>query len=421
MTVIALIDCNNFYASCERVFNPQLAGKPLVVLSNNDGCVVARSAEAKALGIPMRAPYFKIEASFRRAGGVAISSNYALYADMSQRVMSVLAEFSPEQEVYSIDECFLGLEGFGDLTGIGQHLREKVRRWTGLPVCVGIGPSKTLAKLANHVAKKRSEWCGVCNLLDVPSVDAVIGKIEVGEVWGVGRKIQEKLACRGFTRVGQLRDADPTMIRREFSVVLERTVQELRGVSCLALDDVTPNKQHIMSSRSFGQPVRERLELEQAVAAYVANACVKLRRQGSAAGAVSVFLQTNRFKPDEPQYHPGVTVPLAVASADTLTLTKAALAGLRRIYCTGFYYKKAGVMLAELEAVDRVPVDWFEVGNREKSAALMRVLDATNTKFGRGTLRLGVEGFNQRWVMKRDRKSPSYTTCWADLIRVRLG
>jgi DNA polymerase V len=419
VTVIALVDCNNFYCSCERVFNPQLAGKPLVVLSNNDGCVVARSAEAKALGVPMAVPYFKIEASFRRAGGVALSSNYALYADMSQRVMSVLAEFSPEQEVYSIDECFLGLEGFGDLTEMGQQIREKVRRWTGLPVCVGIGPSKTLAKLANHVAKKQPKWRGVCNLLDVPSVDAVIGKIDVGEVWGVGRKIGEKLARRGITLVSQLREADASTIRREFSVVLERTVQELRGVSCLALEDVTPNKQQIMSSRSFGQPVRELAELEQAVASYVNHACVKLRRQGSAAGAVHVFLQTNRFKPEEPQYHPSVSVPLTVASGDTMTLTRAALAGLHRIYRSGFYYKKAGVMLAELEAADRVSVDWFEVGNREKSVALMRILDATNTKFGRGTLHLGVEGFNQRWAMKRDRKSPSYTTCWADLIRVR--
>jgi DNA polymerase V len=340
---------------------------------------------------------------------------------MSQRVMSVLADFSPEQEVYSIDECFLGLDGFGDLTERGQQIREKVRRWTGLPVCVGIGPSKTLAKLANHVAKKQPKWRGVCNLLDVPSIDAVIGKIEVGEVWGVGRKIGEKLARRGITLVSQLREADASTIRREFSVVLERTVQELRGVSCLALEDVTPNKQQIMSSRSFGQPVRELAELEQAVASYVNHACVKLRRQGSASGVVHVFLQTNRFKPEEPQYHPSVSVPLAVASGDTMTLTRAALAGLHRIYRSGFYYKKAGVMLAELEAADRVAVDWFEVGNREKSAALMRVLDATNTKFGRGTLRLGVEGFNQRWAMNRDRKSPSYTTRWADLIRVRLG
>ncbi len=421
MTAIALIDCNNFYASCERVFNPKLAGKPVVVLSNNDGCVVARSAESKALGIPMGAPYFKIEKEFIKAGGLVMSSNYALYADMSNRVMSILSGFSRDQEVYSIDECFLSFDGFQDIARIGQDIRATVRQWTGLPVCVGVGSSKTLAKLANHVAKKRPEWNGVCNLVDVADPISIIGDFDVGEVWGVGRKISGRLAKLGITTVGQLVGTDPKLIRREFSVVMERTVIELRGVSCLTLDDIAPPKQQIMSSRSFGQPIYELKEMEEAVATYVGRAAEKLRRQGSAAGAIYVFVQTNEFKPNEPQYNRGVTVPLAIPSGDTIALTRSALRGLKAIFRTGFAYKKAGIMLVELEPADRVATDLFEEGNREKSAALMRVLDAANAKFGRGTLRVCAEGVSQAWTMKRLRKSPNYTTDWNDLIRATAG
>ncbi|MER2624175.1 MAG: Y-family DNA polymerase [Accumulibacter sp.] len=421
MPVIALVDCNNFYASCERVFDPRLTGVPVVVLSNNDGCVVARSAEAKAMSIPMGIPYFKIEKKFRKEGGVALSSNYALYADMSQRVMSILAGFSPEQEVYSIDESFLGLEDFGDLPGIGQAIRSRVRQWTGLPVCVGIGPSKTLAKLANHVAKKRPEWNGVCNLIGLLESEllSVIGAIEVGEVWGVGRKITGRLEDRGITTVAELRHADLKTIRREFSVVMERTVMELRGISCLAIENVAPPRQQIMSSRSFGQAVFDLPGLEEAVAAYTSRATEKLRRQRSMAGGILVSLETNPFKPNEPQYHPSITVPLVTPTADTRALIRAAHNGLHRIFRTGFAYKKAGIMLIDLVPEDDQRRDLFTAPDFSRnSSKLMATMDALNARFGRGTVRIAAEGIDQEWKMKRGRMSPCYTTRWADLLKI---
>lgn len=421
MAAIALVDCNNFYASCERVFNPKLAGRPIVVLSNNDGCVVARSAESKAMGIPMGAPYFKIEKDFLRVKGIALSSNYALYADMSNRVMSILAGYSPDQEIYSIDECFLGMDGFDDLPGIGNSIRERVKQWTGLPVCVGMGPSKTLAKLANHVAKKNPDRHGVCSVVGLSESEllSTIGNIGVGEVWGVGRRISARLEEMDITKVGQLRGADLKMIRREFSVVLERTVMELRGISCLALEDVAPPKKQIMSSRSFGQPVLDLPGLEEAVATYTSRAAEKLRRQHCVAGGILVLLQTNPFKPDEPQYHPSITVPLVNPTSDTRELIEAAFRGLKRIFRAGYAYKKAGIMLMELgpENQQRQPDLFSAPVNPVKSHKLMAAMDALNAKFGRGTLRVAAEGVDQDWKMKRGRMSPCYTTDWKHLIK----
>lgn len=417
----ALVDCNNFYASCERVFNPKLAGKPVVVLSNNDGCVVARSAEAKAMKIPMGAPYFKIERDFRRHGGVALSSNYALYADMSNRVMSILSGYSPQQEVYSIDECFLGMAGFTGLMAIGQRIREQIRGWTGLPVCVGFGATKTLAKLANHVAKKRPEWDGVCDLtaLSGREQDESVGGIEVGEVWGVGRRIAAKLEQMGVTTVRQLREADPAHIRSIFSVVLERTVLELRGVSCLELEEVVRPRKQIMVSRSFGQTVYELTELENAVGNFVSRAAEKLRAQESCAGSVMVFAHTSPFR-DTPQYSRCITVPIPTPTDDTLALTSAALAGLAAIYKPGFAYAKAGVMLSELVEQEHVPKDLFsDLEQRGKASALMSALDKVNARFGRGALTTGAAATQGTWRMRQDRKSPAYTTSWSGLIRVR--
>lgn len=417
----ALIDCNNFYASCERVFNPKLAGRPVVVLSNNDGCVVARSAEAKALKIPMGAPYFKIEREFRRHGGIALSSNYALYADMSNRVMSILAEYSPQQEVYSIDECFLGMSGFQELTTKGHAIRSHIKQWTDLPVCVGFAQTKTLSKLANHVAKKQPEWNGVCDLtmLDDSDRDALIGGLEVGEIWGVGRRIAERLEKMGITTVRQLRDADQAQIRRAFSVVLERTVMELRGVSCLNLEEVAPAKQQIMVSRSFGQSVFELTDLENAVGNFIFRAAEKLRNQQSCAGAVMVFAHTSPFK-DTPQYGRSITVPISTATDDTLALTNAAIAGLAAIYKPGYAYSKAGVMLVDLVARDRVPKDLFSSQEQKgKSLALMAALDKVNARFGRGALTTGAAAIQTRWRMKQDRRSPCYSTRWTDLIRIK--
>ncbi|HLO62317.1 MAG TPA: Y-family DNA polymerase, partial [Azonexus sp.] len=298
MPVFALVDCNNFYASCEKLFDPALRDKPVVVLSNNDGCVVARSAEVKALGIPMGAPWFKIEQEARHRGVVAFSSNYALYADMSNRVVEVLSSFSPNIEVYSIDESFLELSGFErhGYQDYGQAIRQQIADWLGLGVCVGIGPTKTLAKLANHCAKnKLAGDQGVCDFTAMAAdhQTELLECIEVGEVWGVGRKLRGKLEAMGIRSVRQLRDADAETLRRRFSVVLERTVRELRGVSCLDLEEVVPEKQQIMSSQSFGSLVHDLADLEEAVASYVNRAAERLRAQNSLAGAVQVYVRTN--------------------------------------------------------------------------------------------------------------------------------
>lgn len=287
--VFALVDCNNFYASCEKLFDPRLKTRPVVVLSNNDGCVVARSAEVKALGIPMGVPWFQLQAQARKHGIVACSSNYALYADMSNRVVEVLSSFSPKIEVYSIDESFLDFTGFErqGYTSYGAEIRQRVADWLGLAVCVGIGTSKTLAKLANHCAKKSHAGAdGVCDftVMSEPALVQLFARIVVGEVWGVGRQITARLEAMGIKTVLQLRDANPETIRSRFSVVLERTVRELRGISCLDLQEVDPDKQQIMSSRSFGAVIYELADLEEAVASYIAKAAEKLRAQDSLAG-----------------------------------------------------------------------------------------------------------------------------------------
>ena len=419
MPVFALVDCNNFYASCEKLFDPKLAGKPVVVLSNNDGCVVARSAEVKALGIPMGVPWFKIQKEARQYGIVAFSSNYALYADMSNRVVEVLGQFTPNLEVYSIDESFLDLSGFHrDLIEYGQEIRQRIQQWLGLAVCVGIASSKTLAKLANHCAKKGlAGSAGVCDFTTMTEsqLTRLFANIEVGEVWGVGRKIDARLADMGINNVLQLREADPELIRSRFSVVLERTVRELRGVSCLDLEEVAPDKQQIMCSRSFGQYVYARDQLEEVVASYVARAAEKLRKQASVAGALMVFIRTNPFSPKEPQYQRSMTIPLPEATADTRVLVAWALRILKRIYRPGYAYQKAGVMLSELRPKAMAQASLFVDPENDRGQRLMETLDVINQRWGRGTLRSAVEGLDKPWQMKRQRLSPSYTTDWDGL------
>ena len=425
VSVFALVDCNNFYASCEKLFAPRLKNRPVVVLSNNDGCVVARSAEVKALGIPMGVPWFKIKDDARRHGIVAMSSNYALYADMSNRVVEVLSAFSPNIEVYSIDESFLELSGFGNLPGglamYGAEMRQRIADWLGLAVCVGIAPTKTLAKLANHCAKKNLAGAdGVCDFtpLHPDDLTQLFDRIDVGEVWGIGRKINARLAAMGINTVRQLRDADAETLRSRFSVVVERTVRELRGLSCIDLQEVTPDKQQIISSRSFGQLIHDRVDLEEAVASYMAKAAEKLRAQDSLAGAVQVYIRTNIFKPETPQYQRAVTVPLPDATADTRVLTAWALRVLRRIYRTGYGYHKAGVMLAGIVPRLSQQYSLFNAG-APRADALMRVMDGINQRYGRGSLRLAAEGIEQDWRMRRGNLSPGYTTDWRGLPKVK--
>ena len=311
---IALIDVNNFYVSCERVFNPKLIGRPVVVLSNNDGCAVARSNEVKALGVGMGAPWFKFKDLAKQHGIIALSSNYALYADMSNRVMSILSAFSPDQEVYSIDESFLDLTGFQsrDLNQYGQQMRKRILKWTGLPVCVGIGSTKTLSKLANHCAKKQPVFNGVCNFntMSLESFEGLLSQIEVGEIWGVGRKLAPKLQALGFHTVLDLKRANPERLRRQFSVVMEKTIRELNGTVCIELEEIAPAKQQIISSRSFGYPVRDYNSLAESITLYMSRAAEKLRKQHCYAGSVYVYIRTSPFKPDDPFYSNGMTIPL---------------------------------------------------------------------------------------------------------------
>ena len=420
MPTFALVDCNNFYASCERLFDPTLVGRPLVVLSNNDGCVVARSAESKALGVPMGAPWFQLKDLARQHDILAFSSNYALYADLSNRVVQVLSDFSPAMEVYSIDESFLDLSGLSEVPEtLGRQIRERVGRWVGLPVCVGIASTKTLAKLANHAAKKGLAGSeGVCDFtaLDPAEMDALLASLPVSEVWGVGRRIDERLAEMRIGTVRALRDADPAWIRQHFSVVLERTVRELRGVSCLNLEEVTPAKQQIMASRSFGMAVFDIEALAESVASHTTRAAEKLRAQACTAAAISVSVRSNPFKPQDPQYQRSITMPLAEPSSDTRVLICSALEGLKRIYRPGFAYQKAGVLLSGLELNRRQQGSLLaDDATEARSAALMHTMDRINARWGRGTLKPLATGLQQDWRMRRERLSPAWTTNWNEL------
>lgn len=374
----------------------------------------------------MGTPWFKMKDLARQHGIQAFSSNYTLYGDMSNRVTTILRDFAPDMEVYSIDESFLRIETVAHLYGgvipMARQIRHRIRQWTGLPVCVGIGPTKTLAKFANHLAKKHDVFDGVCDLhaLTRPERLTWMQAIEVGEIWGVGPRIHKRLGAMDIHSVLDLRNASPKAMRTHFGVVMERTCNELRGISCLELEDMTQPRQQIMCSRSFGTSLEVIEELREAVASHVATAAEKLRRQKSVAGAVYVFLLTNRFKEDDPQYNAGITVPMADACDDTLALTSAALKGLAAIFKPGFRYKKAGVMLTLLSDKATRQVTLFDnPTSRMRSEKLMTAMDAINREFGRGTIRSGASGVAKRWAMRAENRSPRYTTRWDELPVVR--
>jgi DNA polymerase V len=410
---LALVDCNNFYVSCERLFRPDLLTTPVVVLSNNDGCVVSRSNEAKAIGIKMGQPWFECKALAEEHGVLALSSNYALYADLSNRVMNVLSNYSPRTEVYSIDECFVDLTGTPKLRDISYQIRERVFQWTGLPVCVGIGPTKTLAKLANHIAKRHPRSKGVFNYNDLTDAQQpkLLSQIEVGEVWGVGRKLTQRLAAHGIATAQDLRMAHTPTLRAEFGVVMEKTQRELQGTACIELVEQTPDKQRIVNSRSFGKPVTELAVLQDALSVFVANACTKLRAQNSHAALIQVFLLTNRFRQDQPQYNPSYAVPLPQATNDSLVINRWVQHVAELLWRDGYKYKKAGIMLGDISPVSVVQADWLEP---EKTAdtKLMQAIDGLNNRYGRGTVKVSTGGMHTEWQMRQERKSPDYTTDW---------
>ncbi len=419
----AHVDCNSFYCSCERVFQPRLDTLPVVVLSNNDGCVIARTPEAKALGIPMGAPEFQWRDRFRDWGVEVFSSNYALYGDMSRRVMEILAGFTSAIEVYSIDEAFLEVEDWtGDqLQALGVELRERVLRWTGLPVGVGVGATKTLAKVANRQAKRTG---GVC-VLDhtTPEGQALLEAWPVAELWGVAGRLERRLAELGIRTAGQLARAKPTLLRQRFGVVTERTALELQGVSCLALESVAPPRQNLCCSRSFGRPVEDFDELREAVATHVTRAGEKLRRQRSAASAIQVFLHTNRHRPERPQYFPMAGHELLVPTAFTPELIGEAVRVLERIYREGYQYTKAGILCLGLVPDEERQESLFRPVDREtvaKHQRLMAAADQLNLWYGRGTVRPATMGTRQPWKMRQGRLSPRYTTRLSDLPPAHL-
>ncbi|MBP5977395.1 Y-family DNA polymerase [Brasilonema sp. CT11] len=413
--MFALIDCNSFYASCEQAFNPALRSRPVVVLSNNDGCVIARSKAAKALGVPMAAPYFQIKKLCERHNVAVCSSNYELYGDISRRVMSILADFSTESEVYSIDEMFLNFSGF-DLLGVEAHalkIVQTVWQWAWIPVCVGIGPTKTLAKVANAAAKKQSKN-GVFILQDQDTIKKHLAKTPIEDVWGIGRRTAEKLLQLGVKTAGDFTLLDARLVRQQFGVVYERTLRELQGVACLKLEDIEAKK-NICSSRSFSRPVTELAEMEQAVTLYMTRAAEKLRAQDSYAQAVMTFIQTNRFKPLKPQHYAGKVVSLVSASQDTCVLIKAAIEGLRQGFKLGFQYQKAGVMLLDLIQNNERQFDLFTPAPDQKRETLMKTIDNLNNRFGRHTAFFGSAGLKHDWQMRCNHLSKRYTTQWDEL------
>lgn len=413
---LALVDCNNFYVSCERLFRPDLAVVPMVVLSNNDGCVVSRSNESKALGVKMGQPWFECKELAEEHGILAFSSNYELYADLSNRVMNTLSSFSPSQEVYSIDECFVDLTGVPKLREVSYAMRQRVGQWVGMPVCVGIGPTKTLAKLANHVAKKHPRSKGVFsyNALTAEQKTRLLAQLPVEEVWGVGRKLTKQLALHGVQTVLDLREAHIPTLRAEFGVVMEKIQRELQEVACIKLEDVQPDKQQIISSRSFGGMVTELPVLKDAISTFVANACAKLRAQNSHAAVIQVFLQTNRFRKDLPQYMPSLAVPLPYPTNDSLEVNRWAGYLCERMFKDGYQYKKAGIMLSEISPVTRRQGDLLEAapaGNQR----LMQALDMLNKRYGRGAVKISTQGTYKEWQTRQERKSPCYSTRWDEV------
>lgn len=422
MPVFALVDCNNFYASCEKLFRPDLKDTPVVVLSNNDGCVVARSREAKLLGIKMGVPVFQIKAEMQRHGILAFSSNYTLYADLSSRVMRTLEEMAPRVEVYSIDEAFLdltGIESAISLVEFGQQVRERIGHWIGITVCVGIAPTKTLAKLANHAAKKYPATQGVVDLTNPDRQRRLLALVPVDDVWGVGRRLSKRLNALGITTALDLANASPRAIRDQFSVVLERTVRELNGESCIELEEIPPTKKQIVCSRSFGVKVTQFELLREAVCEYATRATEKLRKEQQQAKVLTVFIRTSPFKDNEPQYSNSASGELLIPSCDTRDFIELANHLLKRIWKDGFRYAKAGVMLSDFYDPGMFQLGLFDdVSTRSNSQQLMSVLDTINQS-GAGKVFFAGQGTKKDWSMKREHLSPAYTTRWDQLPRVK--
>jgi len=416
--IFALVDCNSFYASCERVFNPKLRGKPVVVLSNNDGCVVALSQEAKDVGIKMGTPIFQVRELVKRFNVFVFSSNYTLYGDLSSRVMQTLASFAPNMEVYSIDEAFLELDGFDrtTLSDYGMKIKNTVYQHVGIPVSVGIAPTKVLAKLANRVAKKRK--LGSFNLFDDRDIENTLANFHISDLWGIGRQSTKKLEWRGIKSAKDLRDASPNLIRELLTVTGARLQDELKGISCIDLEEEAAPKKQIISSRSFGELLSDIEPIREAVANHVSRGAEKLREQGSVAMILQVFVHTNPFREQDPQYYNTATIKLPFGMDETNLMITHALSGLEKIFRDGFKFKKCGVILQEIHPKDQCQLDLFTSPFSEPIRPVIGLMDRINERFGTDTLKFAACGVNKHWQMKADFKSKRFTTHWDELLEV---
>ncbi len=424
--VFALVDCNNFFVSCERVFNPKIKNLPVLVLSNNDGCVVARSNEVKALGIKMGTPLFKCKKLIKENNIQIFSSNYALYADMSNRVMATLRQFSPDMEIYSIDEAFIGLGGFysNDYENYGSKIRKIVLQWTGIPVSVGVAGTKCLSKVANEIAKKHNRFNGVVDFENMKDdeIDEYLDMIEVNDVWGIGSKYAKRLNLKQIYTAKELKYSDPKWIKRILNVMGERIVLELRGIGCYGLEENPGLNKGICCSRSFGYPVTKFNEMKEAVASYIAKAAERLRKQSAYSNIVIVYIKTNRFK-DTPQYSNAAYIKLIEPTSSTIELTKYALYCLNKIFKNGYKYKKCGVLLEGIQPDSQKQLNCFygfDEKDDNKKICLMQAVDSINSRFGHGKIKLAAEGVFKKWKMKRNILSKCYTTNINELLEVRL-
>src|SRR3989344_827264 len=419
--IFALVDCNSFYCSCERVFRPDLLNKPIVVLSNNDGCIVARTDEVKALNIPSWAPYFKVKDQIKKHNVTVFSSNYTLYGDMSGRVMKTLSQFAPEMEVYSIDEAFLSFTGMKNLnlTEYSKNIRRTVLQNTGIPTCIGIGPTKVLAKIANRVAKKdKTKTEGVFDLCDTKLRDHVLKNFPVEDIWGIGKQSAKKLYEHNIKTAWQLKNSDPSHIQKFLTVAGARIVKELDGISCLDLGTDGEDRKQVISSRSFGRPVTALSELEESIANHVTSSCEKLRKQDLKCKNMIDFIQTDPFK-NTTQYHKSASMDLLSSTSATPKLIKHAFSLLKTIYQKDYNYKKCGIILNGLHKSTSQQMDFFDRHDSIVDDHLMKTIDAINSFHGKGSVKFAACGIDQFWKMLSEMKSPCYTTRWSELLRVK--
>lgn len=422
-TRFGLVDCNNFYASCERVFRPDLAKAPIAVLSNNDGCIVAMSAEAKAVGIPRGKPLFQYRKEIREHKVQVFSSNYTLYGDMSRRVMEVLSRYSPDVDPYSIDEAFIDLSGVPDeeLADLGKTIRKTVRKWTGIPVTIGIGSSRTLAKVAAGIAKRDKNLKGAFSLVDHPNLNQILKETPVEDIWGIGRGFADRLRQNGIGNALQLSTANLEWVRRKLTVVGMRCAQELRGISCVNLEEVEAGKRSLMFTRSFGHPVTDVAELEEAVSFYTARCAEKLRAKGLVTGMLTLYLReyqqggdwhTRKMQESVTLDEPTDFTPVMIARVQDM---------LKGIFSEGVRYKKAGIMMSDLVARDQIQLSLFQKQPKKEDQRLMKVIDKLNEKLGKGTVFSGKEGTGQAWHMKSQFRSPRYSTNWNEIPVISSG